>query len=627
MLDTINVAASGLAVAREQVENVMNDVSNENTPGYKKRRVGVSEASHIDARLTGRGALIGETTRVTNVYLYDNLTNEKSKKSQYDELSNMLSDIEAIFYETEDSGFSADLDRYFQSVENLRSDPSNEVYRNDLRNTGTAIVDDLKILYSDIEKKEASILNTIKDDILELNATLVDIGIVNKKLTNTGLSNDLLDKRDQLEQRIAKYIDINIDRTIDYELKISDMTAVRFDNNIHEVRLETSTVAQRDVYAEPHNPSNISNLINLSTWQDEGDKVTFKLNNISTISVEYGEIILDSNGNKVDLNNDGDNTNDAVTKDNVIKALVYKINHAPDMAGIITAYNGEYILDKHGEKILTTNPKHPEYDSANPYKDRYLVIESDIKGDVGKFYGRVIVEDANAPQSAVNLKKSDELSIKGADDVHLEIFDKTLSLKSGKLKSLVENLHTHSPNNLFVKYKENLDYIAKALSDMTGSYIENDDETYVSGISAVDIHKNRDKRVDIKLFSGGTVDTLKFNDGLVSGLTQENLDYLATLQWNEKINIDDTGENLTSFSRFVQSSRVQIAENKESIDFKKETQDAVTNSLQNTYDKQVKVDKDEEMMNLIKFQSAYEANAKLITVIDEMLVTILGMKR
>jgi len=96
---------------------------------------------------------------------------------------------------------------------------------------------------------------------------------------------------------------------------------------------------------------------------------------------------------------------------------------------------------------------------------------------------------------------------------------------------------------------------------------------------------------------------------------------------NLKINIDDTGENLTSFSRFVQSSRVQIAENKESIDFKKETQDAVTNSLQNTYDKQVKVDKDEEMMNLIKFQSAYEANAKLITVIDEMLVTILGMKR
>jgi len=627
VLNTINVASSGLAVAREQVENVMNNTANENTPGYKKRVVGVSEASHIDARLTGRGALVGDTTRVTNVYLYDNLTSEKSKKSQHDELSMMLADVEAIVYETEDSGFSSDLDRYFQAVENLRSDPNNEVYRNDLRNTGKAIVDDLKTLYSDLEKREGAALNTVDDNVEELNTILTDIGSVNKRLTDTGIiSNDLLDKRDELEQEIAQYIDIDIDRRNNYELKISDMTAVRFDNNIHEVRLETSEIAQRDVYADAGHP-NTSNLINLSTWEDTGDKVTFKLNNTDSISVEYDEVILDSNGVKVDLDHDGNNTNDAVTKDNIIKAVMYKINHTPEIAGRVTAYNGEYILDKHGEKILTDNPKHPEYDPANPYKDRYLVIEADTKGDVGKFDGRIIVEDADATEPAVNLKKSSELSIKGADDVHLEIFDRTLSLKSGKLKPLLENLDTNSPNNLFVKYKENLDHIAKALSDMSESYIENDDGSYISGTTAVDIHKDRDKRVDIGLFSGGNVDTLKFNDGLVSGLSQDDLDYLATLQWNTDIDIDESGQNLTSFSKFNQTSRVQISEDKETVDFKKDTQDAVTNSLQNSYDKLVKVDKDEEMMNLIKFQSAYEANAKLITIIDEMLATILGMKK
>jgi len=39
------------------------------------------------------------------------------------------------------------------------------------------------------------------------------------------------------------------------------------------------------------------------------------------------------------------------------------------------------------------------------------------------------------------------------------------------------------------------------------------------------------------------------------------------------------------------------------------------------------VDKDEELIELIKFQKAYEANAKIITVIDEMLETLLGLKR
>jgi flagellar hook-associated protein 1 FlgK len=33
------------------------------------------------------------------------------------------------------------------------------------------------------------------------------------------------------------------------------------------------------------------------------------------------------------------------------------------------------------------------------------------------------------------------------------------------------------------------------------------------------------------------------------------------------------------------------------------------------------------MVELIKYQSSYEANAKMITLVDEMLQTILGMKR
>ena len=36
---------------------------------------------------------------------------------------------------------------------------------------------------------------------------------------------------------------------------------------------------------------------------------------------------------------------------------------------------------------------------------------------------------------------------------------------------------------------------------------------------------------------------------------------------------------------------------------------------------------DEEMTNLVKFQKAYQASARLVTTIDEMLDTILNMKR
>jgi flagellar hook-associated protein 1 FlgK len=59
----------------------------------------------------------------------------------------------------------------------------------------------------------------------------------------------------------------------------------------------------------------------------------------------------------------------------------------------------------------------------------------------------------------------------------------------------------------------------------------------------------------------------------------------------------------------------------------KDVQDTVKQSIQTSYDNLAKVDRDEEMLNLITFQAAYTANAKIVTAIDDMLQTLLGMKR
>lgn len=61
--------------------------------------------------------------------------------------------------------------------------------------------------------------------------------------------------------------------------------------------------------------------------------------------------------------------------------------------------------------------------------------------------------------------------------------------------------------------------------------------------------------------------------------------------------------------------------------FLQETQEAIYNSLENTYNNLVKVDSDDEMLNLMKFQAAFTANAQIITAINEMIQTILGMRR
>ena len=58
-----------------------------------------------------------------------------------------------------------------------------------------------------------------------------------------------------------------------------------------------------------------------------------------------------------------------------------------------------------------------------------------------------------------------------------------------------------------------------------------------------------------------------------------------------------------------------------------ETVSTQFNSTQQEYNSVSKVSTDEEMTNLIKYQTSYGAAAKVITTVDQMMQTLLGIKQ
>jgi len=627
MLNSLNVALSGLAASKTQVENVMNNIANENTVGYKKRVVDVKESEHNDARLTGRGATVIDVNRITNMYMADNLTKQQSKSAEYTELSTMLSDIESIFSETDSSGFANNLDGYFQAVEDLRANPYNEIYRTNLINQGSMLVDGLQTLYVSIEDRQNASTGSVYDHIDEINGILNDIGSVNQKIQDSlNPSNDLLDKRDLLESRLAEYMEISVNRVDDsYSLEIGGVTAVRYNTNIHEISIANDSIAQKDVYAidDPLTFTTKSNLV-ASTWGGT-DTITYYYDKDTSVTVTAGEVIDETDffgdGSNVQVDVDGNGSFGSVTvdKDNIVRALAAKINNDSTMKNNIVAYNGQYSIDDDGNKI----PMSPTDD------DHYLILEAKVAGTDGSFQGRILVSDNNVTDGDGNpisnfIETNPLKNIEAEDDIHLEIFGQEIISQSGKVKSILDNIDTTSPDNKFEKYKTMLDNFAKALSDISEAYIFQGEGEYVSGEEASLVNKDKASMKTIGLLNGTSVKTLSFNSSVVRNLTQEDLDYLSTIHWNENIKIGE--DSNTSFSKYYQNIKITVSADKENLDYLKDTQDSVTESLQTTYDKLVKVDKDEEMVNLIKFQAAYEANAKLVTIVDEMLQTILGMR-
>mgnify|MGYP000194532215 CR=1 FL=1 len=102
MLGTLNVSQSGLNAAKVAVENVSNNIANENTPGYKKRVVELSELEQKDSRVTGSGVDASSAYRITSQYMYENILSENSKLNEYDKLLTEIGGQNTTAYTTLD---------------------------------------------------------------------------------------------------------------------------------------------------------------------------------------------------------------------------------------------------------------------------------------------------------------------------------------------------------------------------------------------------------------------------------------------------------------------------------------------------------------------------------------------
>ncbi|PRM89854.1 flagellar biosynthesis protein FlgK [Aliarcobacter cryaerophilus] len=639
MFSTLSVSQTGLNTSKYAIENVSNNQANRNTPGYKKRVADLSEIRLNGVHITGQGVNFGGISRVTSQYMYDKFMQEATKANYLDKSSNMLGGIEKIFAETDSSGFSVDLNRYFQSVESLRTNPSSEVNRSYMQTQGAVIVESLQNLYSSIEKQAQIEKVELKTDVKKVNQILKEIADINVKIEKYDPSvNDLLDKRDLLELELSKFVDVDINRDAGfYEIKIGGVAAVS--NNIFhkEIEIEDRLTPQIDKFNHIRQNADGSSTVfdalkynsdfTLKTPSyDADDTITYKLNNEFSVSVTIGETIIG------DWDGDPNTalTTMTVDNDNLTRAFMVKINSDPNMSKLVTAHNGEYTLDASGNKI-------PMY----PNSDNYLKIESNLPGVENEFTGRFSIERKTDPVTIIKreviYKNENESKIAQSDTV-LTILDQDLNLKSGSMRAQVENLATSNPNNKFQKYLDQLDQFAQTLADVNSSYIRVGENDYVYGRDASEAHNtapfppNGGDIVNMNLFSGSSIKTLKFDKNAVNDLSQQNLDYLATLQWKDNLSFKSGAQNSndvnsTSFVEFYRNLKVGVSTDKEEASYGFEVQDAIANNLGTAYNEVVKVNSDDEMIDLMKFQAAFSANAQVISAVDEMIQTLLGMKR
>ena len=481
----------------------------------------------------GNGVSFDGATRTTDVYLYDKLVSQSSLSSYYDEKNSILSSVEIIFSETETSGFSTTLSSFFDSLESLRGDSTNLIYQNELTTQSELMVSSLQSLNNDLDDTLDSLNSQLEDEVDSVNSILEQIVYLNKQMQNNGETDDLLDKRDALEKELSNYVDIKVNRDSSTYNLQISGVNVIFNNT----NLHEVTIQEDNIAQKDiYNSTNLDD----SNFND-GDEISITLNGTTTLTLSASV--------------------SGASENELKQQIVSAINSNSDFSDY-TAY----------------------LDTSNN-----LIIKSNIEGEDGKFNIDISV-------GGTEISKS-ESSINAEDNISLTVYNNELSLTSGSLKAITQELTT-STSNIY-SYKNSLDDFAKALVDYTS------------------------ENSSVALFSGTSVETLSFEKDNITSLTNDDLENLAQLQWDENLTIGSSSN--TSFSEFYQNLLVTVSANVENNAFKLDSQNAIVNSLESTYNNLTKVDSDEEMVNLLKYQAAYEANAKIITAVDEMLQTLLAM--
>lgn len=327
--------------------------------------------------------------------------------------------------------------------------------------------------------------------------------------------------------------------------------------------------------------------------------------------------------------------------DRSIEATVVDIN---SLAKNISKLNKEIVrLENSGGE---TGDLRDQRDSAVRNLSEFFKIHT-YEDNKGEFVVNIVGAGSLVAGGSVNElqagKTSAELKGLYEGEGRTEIFFKkksnspiTSQLKSGKIGALIE-----SRNNYILDLRSNLDEIAYGLTkatnaihergfanrkipqDQNGNYILNDISGPLNGIEFFkDLNKKEGASSQIDLSDLVKSDLNNIATGLEPNSPGDNRISIAISKLqHEKV----LGEGSSTFEESYLSSvgKIGLARKKVMIDF--EQSGGILAQAKSIKERLSGVSLDEETANMVKYQHAYDASARVIRTADEMFDSVIGM--
>lgn len=602
LFSTLDTSRLGLIAQQAALDVTSHNIANVNTTGYTRQRADLQAIYDSEVPKTqseGRGVLVSDIERIKDAFLDYQVRNQTSNEGTNKSITNYLGQVQNIMNEPSDTGMASLFSTFFTNWHNLASSPETETTRGLIVTQTKALTDQLNSTYKKLQDLKANCNDEINSEVFNINSTLDKIDDLNKQIITVkasgGEPNDLLDTRDTLLNTLSEYFNVDVsNKKMDgIELSASNScqlpgtNLVQVENPDKEVRFSYATNIQ-----ELSDKPGVYDL----TYYKYGDKTSEK--------------------NRVDVYVTG------LTQDQLNKIKTNGVLWADkdgNAIGLSVDENGKSISSSKTSPIdVSSTPNKPSPVNVFTPTDGTLKGTSSVQADIDK-YTDYLNNMAKALAFSVNEVESGSTTATAATD-------KTPFFVNGDAANYrtVDGKNVLDDNGV----DKNLTNALAAENGITAGNISINKEIYDNPMeikTKVDDTKDGDTDGKRAQAVADLANKLLNIQGILPSTTRS--DFFATqgtqLDSNNITTVNDyTGGNtiadyitdvVTKLGTEVNAATTTLKTSKQQLQALQQSRDSVSG-----------VSLDEEMTNLIQFNHAYQANAKVISTVNELLDVVIN---
>ncbi|WP_373072267.1 flagellar hook-associated protein FlgK [Sulfurimonas sp.] len=626
IFNSLNIGYTGLNAAQAGVNTTSHNISNAETDGYTRQRVMTEAATpvySIDGQV-GNGVDIQTIARVFDNFVYDRYTAISSDKEYADFMESTLTELSTYFPEIEGVGIKSDLANYYNMWQTLADNPDNDAIK-------LALAQETEILTKNIKETQARVIslqNQVNEQLLvnvnEVNSLAEQLAGVNKAIDTAEaggayVANDLRDKRNLIEKSLARLIgsDVNVGQLeSSVQIDSSSNTAT----GSYSLSVNGFNIVDGSTFHKLHieNKNNANGFYEISYERQDGTLIPMDT------EIRGGRIgaILELRG-KSDLR-----SNSGTPTDGVLQKTISQLNAFSEQ--LIQATNNIYAetaTDKMTSNKMLLNPTNS-------------LVNSDIGIKTGSFKINIYDIDGNIVASReINIDIATSMTgVPGSNSIQ------------GQIEANIDDNADASAINDVDDYLQPLNWVTFADGDnalelfmnpakislgytfsIEDQYNERDDfssGTNFAGAMGMNRFFDGNDATSISLNSDFKSNPTNISAGKSSAAGDANLALDMVQQQFEDYDFEvgRVSYNTTMYGMFDITATDVGSETNAAILYN-ETITAKFTATELEYQSVSKVSIDEEMTNLIRYQTSYGAAAKIITTVDQMMQTLLGIKQ